>query len=108
MMKTLLVTAMVAALAAPALAQVPATPATPATPAQPASPDKASDPFTTADADKSGSLSLAEVKMADATVTQTDFDQYDADKNKTLSKVEFNKWHDAKKASKGDKASSPS
>jgi hypothetical protein len=106
MMKTLLVAATFAVLAAPALAQQQG--ATPATPAQPATPATPADPFTKADADKSGALSLAEVKLADATVTQTDFDQYDADKNQSLSKVEFNKWHDAKKAVKGDKASSPS
>ena len=102
MMKILLVTATAAVLAAPALAQVPSSqpPASPpATTAKPAA------DFTSADADKNGSLSVAEVKMIDATVTQADFDKADADKSKTLSKAEFDKWHGAMK---GDKPSSPS
>lgn len=102
MMKILLAAATVAAFAAPALAQVPASPPTAAPPstssAQPVD-------FTKADADKSGSLSVSEVKMLDATVTQADFDKADADKSKSLSKAEFDKWHAEKK---GDKASSPS
>jgi hypothetical protein len=57
-----------------------------------------------ADADKSGSLSIAEVKMHDATVTQADFDKADADKSKSLSKTEFETWAASKK---GDKASAP-
>lgn len=89
MMKTLLASMTLAAFAAPALAQQPAT--TPAKP-QPATEDK----FTKHDADKSGSLSMDEVKMADASVTAADFDKYDADKDKSLSKDEFAKWAEAK------------
>jgi hypothetical protein len=85
MMKTLLVTATLAVLAAPALAQTPTT--------QPAMKD---DHFAMADANKDGALSLAEVQKADAKVTQADFDKYDADKSKSLSKPEFQKWAEAK------------
>jgi hypothetical protein len=102
MMKTLLVTATLAVLAAPALAQPPSAPPTAAPPA--AEPAKPAD-FVTIDADKSGSLTIAEVKLADATVTQADFDKADADKSKSLSKAEFDKWHGSMK--KGDKASAP-
>ena len=102
MMKILLATATVALLAAPALAQTPSQPPTSAPPA--ASPAQPVD-FAKTDADKSGSLSLSEVKMIDATVTQADFDEADADKSKSLSKAEFDKWHADMK--KGDKASSP-
>ena len=35
-------------------------------------------------------------RIADAKVTQADFDKYDADKSKSLSKVEFSKWAEAK------------
>jgi hypothetical protein len=98
MMKTLVISATAIALAAPALAQTPQPPPS-STPAQPAAVD-----FTKADADKSGSLSVAEVKMIDATVTQADFDKADADKSKSLSKAEFDTWAAAKK---GDKASAP-
>jgi hypothetical protein len=103
MMKILLVTATAVVLAAPALAQVPSSPPTASPPATTA-PAKPAVDFTSADADKSGSLSVAEVKMIDATVTQADFDKADADKSKSLSKAEFDKWHGA---AKGDKASSP-
>lgn len=89
MMKTLLVTATLAVLAAPALAQQPTT-----QPAQPAAPTE--DKFTKHDADKDGGLSIAEVKAADAKVTQADFDKYDSDKSKSLSKAEFAKWAEAK------------
>ena len=98
MMKILVISATAMALAAPALAQTPQSP-----PATAPKADKA-DIFVTADADKSGSLSIAEVKMHDATVTQADFDKADADKSKSLSKVEFETWAAAKK---GDKASAP-
>ena len=96
-MKILVISATAMALAAPALAQTPQSP--PAT-----APAAKADIFVTADADKSGSLSIAEVKMHDATVTQADFDKADADKSKSLSKVEFETWAAAKK---GDKASAP-
>src|SRR5262245_59204512 len=102
MMKTLLLSATFAVLAAPALAQVPALPPTTASP--PAA-DVAVDIVAKADADKSGSLTIAEVKLADATVTQADFDKADTDKSKSLSKAEFDKWHAGMK--KGDKASAP-
>jgi hypothetical protein len=97
MMKTLVIAATAMALAAPALAQVTSA-APPAT--QPATEDK----FAKADGDKNGALSIAEVKLADATVTQADFDKADADKSKSLSKAEFDKWAMTKH---GDKASSP-
>ena len=102
MMKTLLLTATLAVLAAPALAQPPSPPAPSAPPA--AAPAQPGGDFATIDADKSGSLTIAEVKLADATVTQADFDKADADKSKSLSKAEFEKWHAMKK---GDKASAP-
>lgn len=88
MMKTLLASATLIALAAPALAQV----TTQAPTAQPAAEDK----FTKSDANKDGALTLAEVQMADAKATQADFDKYDADKSKSLSKLEFSKWAEAK------------
>ncbi len=108
MMKSLLAAATLAVLAAPALAQppsgtqpaTPATPATPhetpATPAQPAQPATKDDHFAMSDANKDGALSLAEVQKADSKVTQADFDKYDADHSKSLSKVEFRKWAEAK------------
>jgi hypothetical protein len=85
MMKILLA-ATLAVLSAPALAQVTNQP--------PAAPTE--DQFTKHDANKDGALTLAEVKMADAKVTQADFDKYDADRSKSLSKVEFSKWAEAK------------
>lgn len=97
MMKTLVLSATLAILAAPAFAQVPATASPPAV-------DVKVDIFAKADADKSGSLTIAEVKLADATVTQADFDKADSDKSKSLSKVEFDAWA---KAKHGDKASAP-
>jgi hypothetical protein len=89
MMKTLIATLSLAALAAPAFAQQPAT--TPAKP-QTATEDK----FMKHDADKDGALSIEEMTAADATVTTADFDKYDADKDKTLSKAEFEMWAEAK------------
>jgi hypothetical protein len=103
MMKSLVLAATALAFAAPALAQTPAQP--PADTAKPADAAKDHDAkFVKADADKSGTLTLAEVKMEDATVTQADFDMADTDKDKALSKAEFQQWAMAKKA---DKASSP-
>lgn len=87
MMKTLLVTATLAVIAAPALAQPPAM-------TQPAAP--AEDKFAKHDVNKDGALTLAEIQHADAKVTQADFDKYDTDKNKALSKAEFEKWAEAK------------
>lgn len=95
MMKTLVVAATAMVLAAPALAQeAPKAPASP--PATEAA--KPADAFTKADGNKDGSLSIAEVKLADPAVTQADFDKADADKSKGLSKVEFDKWASAKPA----------
>jgi hypothetical protein len=99
MMKFIVAAATAMVLAAPALAQTPAAP--PAT----AHVDAKVDVFAKADGNKDGALSIAEVKLADATVTQADFDKADADKSKSLSKVEFDKWASAKHT--GDKASAP-
>jgi hypothetical protein len=101
MMKTLVLAAATMVLAAPALAQTPQQP-----PAAPPAADAAkhADVFAKADGDKNGALSIAEVKLADATVTQADFDKADADKSKSLSKVEFEQWAMAKA---GAKASAP-
>lgn len=88
MMKTLIVTATLAVIAAPALAQPPATTTQPAAPTE--------DKFLKHDVNKDGALTLAEVQHADAKATQADFDKYDSDKNKALSKVEFEKWAEAK------------
>ena len=88
MIKTLLASATLIALAAPAFAQVPAQPNA----TKPAMEDK----FTMHDANKDGALTLAEVQVADSKVTQADFDKYDADKSKSLSKVEFSKCAEAK------------
>src|SRR5690606_10459137 len=103
MMKTLVIAAGAFALTLPAFAQVTSSP-----PSDPAKPDTAGSrheaKFTAADTDKNGSLSIAEVKMADATVTQADFDEFDVDKSKSLSKAEFEKWAMSKQ---GDRASSP-
>ncbi len=97
MMKILVISATAMAFAAPALAQTPQPP--------PSSAPKAETvDFTKVDSDKSGTLSISEVKMHDATVTQADFDKADADKSKSLSKTEFETWAAAKK---GDRASSP-
>lgn len=98
MMKTLVLAATAMALASPALAQ------TPQPPVDKEKPAAKHAEFTKADADKSGSLTIAEVKMADATVTQADFDKADSDKNKQLSQAEFDQWAMSKKA---DKAASP-
>jgi hypothetical protein len=96
-MKTLIAAAALVVLTAPAFAQQ-----TPSTPATPPSVDATTkvDAFATIDADKNGSLTLAEVKIQDVTVTQADFDKYDADKSKSLSKAEFDKWSADKKAGK--------
>jgi hypothetical protein len=92
-MKKVLVLAAAFALAAPAFAQV--------TQPAPAAPqvDKAApaeDGFAKVDTDASGALSLGEIKVVDTTVTQADFDKYDADHNKAISKAEFSKWQSAK------------
>ncbi len=91
MMKTLLLSATVLALAAPVLAQQTPTPA-PTPPAADTSNDTTDMSFSKIDTDKSGSLSLAEIKMVDVGVTQADFDKADANKDKTLSMNEFDKW----------------
>ena len=89
MMKTLLASLTLAAFAAPALAQQPST-----TPAKPPAPTE--DKFTKHDTDKNGALSIAEVQVADASVTAADFDKYDANKDKELSQDEFQKWAETK------------
>lgn len=88
MMKVLIASAMLIAFSAPALAQVTTQP--------PADKPATEDKFMKHDANADGALTLAEVQAADATVTQADFDKYDADKSKSLSKVEFSKWAEAK------------
>ena len=88
-MKVILASATLLAFTAPALAQV--------TTAQPPATKPAhEDTFAMHDADKNGSLSLAEVQKADSKVTQADFDKYDTDKSKGLSQAEFTKWAEAK------------
>lgn len=87
MKKVLLASATLVALTAPALAQVPGSP-----PQLPAAEDK----FIKQDANGDGALSIDEVKSADAQTSQADFDKYDADKSKTISKDEFKKWVEAK------------
>ena len=85
-MKLLVISATAMTLAAPVLAQQPAT--------YPPAGD-----FAKVDADKNGAISISEVKMVDATVTQADFDKADIDKSKSLSKVEFETyWASMKKA----------
>lgn len=86
MMKPILALAMFAAGTSPALAQDQTPPA-----------DKpVAEKFAKHDTDKNGSLSLAEVQVADGAVTSADFDAYDADKDKALSEDEFGKWLEAK------------
>jgi len=92
MMKVIIASATLLAFAAPALAQV-----TTQQPSTAPAMKSAHDGFTMHDSDKNGSLSLAEVQKADATVTQAGFDTYDADKSKGLSEAEFMKWAEAKK-----------
>lgn len=87
-MKSLLAAATFVAFTAPAFAQVPTTPADAA--------EKATEKFALHDTDKSGALSIDEVKVADATVTATDFAQFDADQDKALSQDEFESWLEAK------------
>jgi hypothetical protein len=88
MMKTLIASLSIAALAAPAFAQQPTTPAKPQTATE--------EKFAKHDTNKDGALSIDEVKMADAKVTTADFEMYDADKDKAFSKNEFAKWAEAK------------
>jgi hypothetical protein len=88
MMKTLIASLSIAALAAPAFAQQPTTPAK----RQTATEEK----FAKHDTNKDGALSIDEVKMADAKVTTADFEMYGADKDKAFSKNEFAKWAEAK------------
>src|SRR5262245_37980286 len=102
MMKLLLISATAMVLAAPALAQVtapsapvqlpsadqPITPPTPSTPSVSAEGSAKVDVFAKLDTDKNGAITIAELKAADATATQADFNKYDADKSKSLSKAE--------------------
>lgn len=107
MMKTLLLAASALVLAAPVLAQQATPPASetiasPPSVAAPATP--AAETFSKIDTDKSGSLSLAEIKIVDVAVTQADFDKFDANKDKALSSSEFDKWQAAHKTAKPGKA----
>jgi hypothetical protein len=88
MMKTLIASLSIAALAALAFAQQPTTPAKPQTATE--------EKFAKHDTNKDGALSIDEVKMADAKVTTATFEMYDADKDKAFSKNEFAKWAEAK------------
>jgi hypothetical protein len=90
-MKKLIALAAVAAFAAPAFAQTPDQ-----KPEMPAKDGAKIEAFGLIDADKSGALTLAEIKLHDVAVTQADFDKYDADKNKQISQVEFEAWTSAK------------
>lgn len=74
-------------LAAPAFAQEADAPAAEA------------DAFVAIDADADGSLTLAEVQKVDEKVTEEDFAKYDADKDESLSKMEFANWTADMKAS---------
>lgn len=94
MKKLLLAAATLAMFTAPAFAQTP--PATTKPPAMTTQPTTTEDKFLKHDTDGDGALSAAEVKSADAKVTQADFDKYDTDKSKSLSKEEFAKWTEAK------------
>lgn len=88
MIRTIFVSAAMLALAAPALAQVTSQPTT--------QPPVTEDMFAKHDTNADGALSIDEVKKADATVAQADFDRYDMDKSKSLSPKEFAKWVEAK------------
>lgn len=91
-MKKAILLAAAFALTGPAFAQV----TKPADQAPPAADATKADDFAKVDADASGSLSLGEIKVVDAAVTQADFDKYDADHSKSISKAEFTKWQSAK------------
>lgn len=88
-MKKTLVLALAMAFTAPAFAQVTTSPPADAT-VQDGKAKAAT--FSKIDTDMSGSLTLAEVKMHEAAVSQADFDKYDADKSKSLSMAEFDTW----------------
>ncbi|MEZ5937303.1 MAG: hypothetical protein R3C52_03700 [Hyphomonadaceae bacterium] len=89
---TLLAMTIAAAFAAPTLAQTPAPQQAQSTVKPDAGPDRAETTFAAIDKNQDGSLTMAEVKAADTRVTQDDFDKYDADKSKALSKSEFKEW----------------
>lgn len=91
MIKFVLASATLAIFAAPAFAQVTPQPTT-------STPPAAEDKFIKHNKDGDGALSVAEVKAADAKVTQADFDKYDGDKSQSLSREEFTKWVEAKTA----------
>lgn len=57
------------------------------------------DAFVAIDADADGSLTLDEVQKVDENVTEEDFAKYDADKDESLSKMEFANWTADMKAS---------
>ena len=87
-MKTMIALAASACLfAAPVFAQETDTPA------------PQDDAFVMIDADADGALTLDEVQKVDEKVTEADFTKYDADKNETLSKMEFANWSADMKAS---------
>ena len=67
--------------------------------------DQGDDGFKKADADMSGSITMAEAKKIDPSLTQADFNKADTDKSKSLSKAEFDKWAMAKHS--GGSASAP-
>jgi hypothetical protein len=63
-------------------------------------PEAQQDVFLTADANGNGTLSIEEVLKLDAKATQADFDRYDTDKSKSLTRAEFGKWTADVKAAK--------
>jgi hypothetical protein len=62
--------------------------------------DTSADTFLKIDANMDGSLSFEEIRTADSKVVQADFDKYDADKSKSLTRAEFTKWTADLKAAK--------
>lgn len=87
-MKKLIALAAAAAFVAPAFAQTPEP--SPQTPAKEG--HLKIEAFGDIDADNSGALTFAEIKLHDVSVTQADFDKYDADNNSQLSQAEFEAW----------------
>jgi hypothetical protein len=109
LLSTTIAFAALAAFATPALAQATSSSAAPPVEAAPPTSTTATPPstssttgkhdeatigqaFMAADKDKSGALTLTEVKSANAGATEAEFNQYDANKDRQLSMAEFGKW----------------